>query len=131
MKKDMLGAIVRRLVGLPDEKLGTFYDFLEKEGKLFENGEWNNEFKKFLRKEKCWINTVLKFNGTVNISMTPGSFIAENKFIVDVNNKEKVKIFSIGKYFQKNFLKKIENPVDEVTLNYRSLLKNLYCGDFG
>ena len=46
MKKDMLGAVVRKLVEIPSEMLGAIYDFLEK---LLgsESQEWLAEFKSF------------------------------------------------------------------------------------
>ncbi|MFH0891374.1 MAG: hypothetical protein V1867_01185 [Candidatus Falkowbacteria bacterium] len=57
MTKDMLGAVVRKIVDLPMEALGTICDLAEK---LSGEGgrEWLGELKKFLRKEKCWISMV-------------------------------------------------------------------------
>lgn len=51
--KDMLGTLVRRIVNLPLEMLGTISDLVEKLSS--EAGQqWLAELKKFLRKENCW-----------------------------------------------------------------------------
>ena len=53
MSEDMLGALVRKLVDLPLEILGTLYDLLEKM-----SGEsrevWFTALRRFLRKENPW-----------------------------------------------------------------------------
>jgi len=55
--KDMLGAVVRKIVELPAEMLGAILDLSEK--LLSEAGhEWLAEFKKFLRKEQSWTGVV-------------------------------------------------------------------------
>lgn len=50
---EMLGNILKGLATLPDKVLGSLYDLIQKL-----NGpewiKWNQEFKKFLRKEGCW-----------------------------------------------------------------------------
>lgn len=57
MAKDMLGAVVRRIVELPLEMLGVICDLVEKLSG--ETGQqWLAELKKFLRKENCWTNIV-------------------------------------------------------------------------
>ena len=51
--KDMLGTLVRRIVTLPLEMLGTISDLIEKLSS--EAGQqWLAELKRFLRKENCW-----------------------------------------------------------------------------
>ena len=57
--KDMLGTLVRRVVNLPTEMLGTICDLIEKLSS--EAGqEWLIELKKFVCKENCWMkNTYL------------------------------------------------------------------------
>jgi hypothetical protein len=59
MAKDMLGGVVRKLTEIPLEMLGAIYDFLEKLSGS-ETQEWFYEFKKFLRKEKCWVEEIHK-----------------------------------------------------------------------
>lgn len=55
--KDMLGTLVRRIVNLPLEMLGTICDLIEKLSS--EAGQqWLAELKKFLRKENCWTGIV-------------------------------------------------------------------------
>lgn len=57
MAKDMLGMVVRKIVELPVEMLGTICDLAEKlAGEAGQ--EWLVELKKFLRKEKCWMGVV-------------------------------------------------------------------------
>lgn len=127
MKKDMLGAAVRKLVEIPSEMLGVIYDFLEK---LLgsEGQEWFTELKKFLRKEKCWTGiiteTIIKLLGTVTIPATTGRFIAKDHFVVDTGEKAKVKISHLGDNFRKNFLNKIEETISETSLRYCSLEKS-------
>jgi hypothetical protein len=57
--KDMLGAVVRKIVELPAEMLGAILDFF---GKLSSEAgqEWFTEFKKFLRKEQSWTGVVVE-----------------------------------------------------------------------
>ncbi len=49
-EKDMLGAVVKKLVTLPEEDLGVVSDLLEK----FSNPEWIKATKRMLRKEDPW-----------------------------------------------------------------------------
>ena len=48
---DMLGRLVEKLVEISDEALGMIFDLLEKTL----DPAWFSEFKKFLRKEPCWV----------------------------------------------------------------------------
>jgi len=73
MAKDILGQAVKKIVDLSSEMLGVICDLAEKFSG--ESGrEWLAEFKKFLRKEKCWegvvVETLLKFVGNINIPAT-------------------------------------------------------------
>ena len=57
MAKDMLGALVRKIVDLPLGMLKVIYDLVEKlSGEAGQ--EWLAELKKFLRKEKCWTGII-------------------------------------------------------------------------
>lgn len=59
MSKDILGKVVRKIVELPVEKLRVIFDIMEK--MLGSNGDnWFVEFKKFLRREKCWMDVVVE-----------------------------------------------------------------------
>jgi hypothetical protein len=58
MSKDILGAVVKMVVELPEKMLGVLYDLLEKMlGK--EGWLWLDELKKFLRKEPTWVGIVV------------------------------------------------------------------------
>jgi hypothetical protein len=52
-KESMLGKIVKLVMMVPDQFLGTLVDLLEKLSGQ-DAGEWSKELKKFLRKEECW-----------------------------------------------------------------------------
>lgn len=79
---------------------------------------WFAEFKRFLRKEPCWVripgsetvyparksSELLKFCGTVLIAAMTEKFIANDKFVVNTENDAEVKISYIGPLFQKEFL---------------------------
>jgi hypothetical protein len=55
--KDMLGALVRKIIDLPLEMLGALCDLVEKlSGEASQ--KWFTELKKFLRKEKCWTGVI-------------------------------------------------------------------------
>ncbi len=66
MRNSMLGNIVLVLTQMPEAFLGAIYDLLEKlAGK---NGmEWFEEFKKFLRKEKSWLEHIIDFEPASHI----------------------------------------------------------------
>lgn len=56
MYNDMLGKLVRLIVTVPGEWLGTLCDLIEKVTSL--NGEeWYKQLLKFLRKEATWVKT--------------------------------------------------------------------------
>jgi hypothetical protein len=126
MSKDMLGAVVRKLTEVPVEMFGAIYDFLEKlagsDGK-----EWLAEFKKFLRKEKCWadvvIETLLDLIGTVTVPARTAKFVAKDHFVKDTSKKAKVKISYLGDNFKENFLGKTEEAIAEMILRYYRLKK--------
>ncbi|MCL5004520.1 MAG: hypothetical protein M1170_01070 [Patescibacteria group bacterium] len=121
MAKDMLGAVLRKLLEIPTEMLGVIYDFLEKLSGS-EKGEWLAEFKKFLRKEKCWMGiiteTILEFIGTITIPARTQRFVAKDHFIVDVSEGAGVKISHLSDNFRNNFLGKIEEPTAEIISQY-------------
>lgn len=59
MSKDMLGALIRKIVDLPVEMLGVICDLVEKlSGEAGQ--EWLVELKKFLRKENCWTGIIVE-----------------------------------------------------------------------
>lgn len=116
-----------KLVKIPLEILGVIYDFLEKLSGS-EKGEWLTEFKKFLRKEKCWtgvvVETILELLGTVTIPARTEMFIAKDHFIVDTSKKAIVKISYLGDNLRNNFLNKIEKAISETALQYHRLKKS-------
>ncbi|MEE8131542.1 MAG: hypothetical protein V3T98_00625 [Candidatus Paceibacterota bacterium] len=126
MAKDMLGQAVRKIVDLPNDRLGVICDLAEKLGG--DSGqEWFTEEKKFLRKKKCWTgiiaDTILEFIGAVNIPARE-KFIAKDNFFVDTSEKARVKISYLGDNFRANFLNKIEEPIVETALCYHKLKKS-------
>ncbi|MEK9179951.1 MAG: hypothetical protein AAB897_00880 [Patescibacteria group bacterium] len=87
MSKDMLGTLVRKLVNVPEEALGTLIDLSEK--LAGPNGkEWLVALKHFLRKEGMAMLEV--FRVTVDYSMTIEQMIAAGRYDWqnnDVNDK--------------------------------------------
>lgn len=118
--KDMLGAIVRKLIEFPLEKLGVIYDFLEKYKKFFEDGEWGDEFKKFLRKEKCWISDLLEFISTVTVSATTTNLLVRDCI---ANLRKKRKVYT-GSNFENWFFDKKMKPISKSELRYHKLRKS-------
>lgn len=94
---------------------------------------WLEEFKKFLRKEPCWVvteNTVKKITNKLltplGLSVSPATtekFVAKENFVVDISETAKVRISSIGSNFSSWFLDKIEESKPETTLRGSKLLK--------
>ncbi|HCP08387.1 MAG TPA: hypothetical protein DIT25_01140 [Candidatus Moranbacteria bacterium] len=112
--KDVLGSVVRKLVELPEDKLGKVYDLLEKEAKLFGDGEWGDEFKKFLRREKCWTHSLLESIGDVKISATLDLTVRDHV----VNIREKRNLYT-GDNFEKWFFGKKIKPISEFVQYYK------------
>lgn len=92
---------------------------------------WGDEFKKFLRKEPCWVvnkavstPSILGFISTIVIPATTSRFVAREKFVLDTSRKAKVKISYLGDNFTEWFLSgngKTEDPITEQTLRYHNL----------
>ena len=118
--KNMLSEALREIRGMWNQLLVNL------EGE--QGQEWLTEFKKFLRKEKCWtgvvVETILESLGTITIPATTERFIAKNRFVVDTSKKAKVKISFLGDNFRKNFLNKIEEAIPETILRHRELRKS-------
>ncbi|PIT93875.1 hypothetical protein COU00_01985 [Candidatus Falkowbacteria bacterium CG10_big_fil_rev_8_21_14_0_10_43_11] len=79
MKKDMLGTVVRKIVGIPLIMLGVICDLVEKlAGEAGQ--EWLAELKKFLRKEQCWdaINNIFRL--TVGGNRTTEELVRAGKY---------------------------------------------------
>lgn len=118
-----------KIVGFPMVVLGVLYNFIFIE--KLASGEWRVwlfEFKKFLRKEKCWtgivVETVLDFLGTVTIPARTEIFFAKDHFVNDTGKNTRVKISYLGGNFQNNFLDKTEGPIIETVLQYHRLKKS-------
>ena len=63
MSNDMLGTLVREIVGLPVQMTGTLYDLVKKLGG--EDGwVWLSALKRFLRKENPWEKPLFKYDKT-------------------------------------------------------------------
>jgi len=101
--------------------------------------QWEEELKKFLRKEPCWSNgqvtqvaepkptpSILELVSTVMVPATIGKFVAREKFVRDTSRETKVKINHLGNNFTAWFLNggdDKEDPESEQTLRYHRLKK--------
>ncbi|MFA6295288.1 MAG: hypothetical protein WC666_02590 [Candidatus Paceibacterota bacterium] len=98
-----------------------------------DGSQWEEEFKKFLRKEPCWSDNqavaqavipepslpILKFICKVTIPATTSRFVAKEKFVINKREDALVRISGLGKVFVSCFLDgegKIEDLLDEQTL---------------
>ncbi len=112
MKNVVLSAALREIRGLWNQLL------INLEGE--QGDEWLQEFKRFLRKEECWIKAVeaktetvkkiLEFVATTIIGIPVGRFVARDHFKVGTNKKakDKVKIAWLSDSFKSWFLDKVE-----------------------
>ena len=84
-KDDMLGKLIKLIIGLPVEVIGTLYDLAEKLGGKKEGKIWLAALKRFLRKENPWEEQNFKYDYTNNgwnlLENVPflGAFIPEIK----------------------------------------------------
>lgn len=105
-----------------------------------EGDQWEEELKKFLRKEPCWSNgqvaqvaqpkkttpSILELVSTVAVSATTSKFVAKDKFVVNTKRNAPVKISAVWDNFTNWFLSgdgKTEDPISEQTLRYHKLRK--------
>ena len=104
-----------------------------------EGDQWEEELKKFLRKEPCWSNgqvaqvtqpkptpSILELVSTVVVSATTSKFVAKTAFVVNTKHNAPVKISAVWDNFIEWFLSgsgKTEDPISEQTLRYHKLLK--------
>ncbi len=102
-----------------------------------EGDKWEDELKKFLRKEPCWSggqvtqvtvpkqkHLILESVSMVVIPATICKFISKDKFVCDTSCKTKYNIGYIGENFTEWFLSgkgKIEDPISEQILCYSKL----------
>ncbi len=109
-----------------------------------EGDQWEEELKKFLRKEPCWSNgqvaqvtqpktkpSILELVSTVVVSATTSKFIAKDKFVVNTKRNAPVKISAVWDNFTSWFLSgdgKTEDPISEQTLRYHKLRKSSVDG---
>ena len=113
-----------------------------------EGNEWEEELKKFLRKEPCWTNgsvtqvaqpkptpsileLELELVSTVLVPATTSKFIAKTKFVVNTKRNAPVKISAVWDNFTTWFLSgsgKIEDPMNVQTLRYHKLRKTSVDG---
>lgn len=86
--------------------------------------EWLTEFKKFLRKERCWVNVLLESMGIYVIPANSRKFRVDDWFVVDTREGARVKIAYLTTRFQKYFLGKVERRIGSTTLCYYELTKS-------
>jgi hypothetical protein len=111
MYDDMLGKLVRLVVTVQDDCLGTLCDLLEKltsgKGTL-----WFQGLKKFLRGEDFWVESqriqqaerLLGPVSKVSIQTTKQPFVAGDNFVINTSSEAKVKIVGLNEMFIKEFL---------------------------
>ncbi|MFA6339238.1 MAG: hypothetical protein WCW87_04270 [Candidatus Paceibacterota bacterium] len=106
-----------------------------------DGSQWEQQLKRFLRKESCWIDvqatqvtelkptsSILELVSTVVVPANASKFVAKKKFVRDTGLKAKVKIGHIGGNFTEWFLNgdgKTEDPINEQVLRYHKLRKLL------
>jgi hypothetical protein len=109
-----------------------------------EGDQWEEELKKFLRKEPCWSNgqvaqvtqpktkpSIFELVSTVVVSATTSKFVAKDKFVVNTKRNAPVKISAVWDNFTSWFLSgegKTEDPISEQTLRYHKLRKSSVDG---
>ena len=102
-----------------------------------EGDQWEEELKKFLRKEPCWSNgqvaqvtqpktkpSILELVSTVVVSATTSKFVAKTAFVVNTKRNAPVKISGVWDNFTAWFLSgtgKTEDPITEQALRYHKL----------
>ncbi|OHA32213.1 MAG: hypothetical protein A2928_00995 [Candidatus Taylorbacteria bacterium RIFCSPLOWO2_01_FULL_45_15b] len=102
-----------------------------------DGSQWEEELKKFLRKEPCWSNDnvaqipntkprtdLLELVSTVVIPATSGTFVAKEKFVLDIRPEAKVQISDLGGNFKAWFGDKVEDPITKQALRYAKLRKS-------
>src|SRR3989344_2010685 len=102
-----------------------------------DGSQWEEELKKFLRKEPCWSNDnvaqipntkprtdIFELVSTVVIPATSGTFVAKAKFVLDIRPEAKVQISGLGDNFKAWFGDKVEDPITKQALRYAKLRKS-------
>lgn len=109
-----------------------------------EGDQWEEELKKFLRKEPCWSNgqvaqvtqpktkpSILELVSTIVVSATTAKLVAKEKFMINTKRNAPVKISYLGDNFKAWFLNgdgKTEDPISEQTLRYHKLRQSSVDG---
>ena len=114
MEKDMLGKVVRKLVDLPDQMLVVIFELIKRlcgEDCL----AWFMELKRFIRKEKCWLEFYSK-------SIIECISLGESLIIDSVDGKENIPdskdVFSfIDPDFDRRGLNIVSEPTEETPVD--------------
>lgn len=128
MRDSMLGKILTLVVTAPEEVLGALTDLLEKLIFGHDKREFLTEFRKFLRKEECWVTkkagkvvaNLIRFVGEREFPCVT-RFVARDSFVVGTRVSARVKISNLGYNFRVWFLDKTEINVPVSTLVYGDL----------
>ncbi len=103
-----------------------------------EGDQWEEELKRFLRKEPCWSSqvtqvaepkptpSILELVSTIVVNATTSKLVAKEKFVVNTKRNAPVKISYLGDNFTSWFLNgdgKTEDLISEQTLRYAKLRK--------
>ncbi|MDE2020176.1 MAG: hypothetical protein KGJ13_07575, partial [Patescibacteria group bacterium] len=122
---------------LPESLRGPFEDFTKKVNGT-DGAEWEGAFKKFLRKEPCWVNgesksaaltkpepqPILRFIDTIAIPARRKQFVPKKSYVVNTNPGKHVKIWYVDPDFTAWFGEKAEEPTAEVTLRRHVLVRS-------
>ena len=74
---------------------------------------------------KAVASAILIMVGTITISATNENFVAEDKFVKNINDSSKVKIYDVSSNFEGWFIKKVEVPFVGGELKYQKLSKGM------
>ncbi len=123
MSNDMLGPLVRKIVDLPPEFLGTLRDLTEKLGGK-DGNNWLGAQKRFLRKEDKSEFSFLKPVGRIAIPATE-EFIARDNFVENISKEAGVRIGWLNSNFDLWFLNETILPAPKTELRCASLKKQM------
>ncbi len=129
----MLGGTVTTL---PESLRGPFEDFSQKVNST-DGVEWEGAFKKFLRKEPCWVNgeaksvapaepkslSILKLVTTVTLPARAEKFVPKKAFVENTKPGAHVKFAWVDPDFIRWFGNKTEEPTAEATLRQHILTR--------
>jgi hypothetical protein len=111
---DTIGKIVRKLVSVPNHMLGTLLDIIRK--LCGEDGEdWLRALKDCLQTSP---RLFIEYLSSIILPATTEKFSAADKFVENITESAKTKIWGLSEDFEDKFLSKVEDPLRVTTLRY-------------